>query len=95
MGSTTTDASPEQNPLVTQAIADLAARLGVDQSEVAVVSVEEVEWPDASLGCPDPKKSYAQVLVDGYDIVLSESGVEYHYHSGRGSAPFYCAIPMS
>lgn len=77
------------------AIADLAERVGSDQSEVSVVSVEEVEWPDTSLGCPDPKKAYAQRLVNGYDIVLEVDGTEYHYHGAAGRDPFYCAIPTS
>ncbi len=46
----------EPHPLgkVEGAIADLASRLGVDESIVALVSQEEVTWPDGSLGCPQP-----------------------------------------
>lgn len=77
------------------AISDLAKRVGKDQSEIAVVSVEEVEWPDTSVGCPDPNKAYAQMIVNGYDIVLQVDGREYHYHGAGGEDPFYCAIPTS
>lgn len=77
------------------AIFDLAERVGRDQSEISVVSVEEVEWSDTSLGCPDPKKAYTQMLVNGYDIVLEVDGREYHYHGAAGRDPFYCAIPTS
>lgn len=84
-----------ENDDVQFAISDLAERVGSDQSEISVVSVEEVEWPDTSLGCPDPKKAYAQMLVNGYDIILEVDGKEYHYHGAAGEDPFYCAIPSS
>lgn len=77
-------------PVVEQAIADLASRLGVDPSTIEVVSVEEVDWPDASIGCPQPGMSYAQVLVNGSRIVLRADGTEYAYHQGGTREAFYC-----
>ena len=35
---------------VAKAKQDLAARLGIPESEIAVKSVQETEWPDTSLG---------------------------------------------
>lgn len=80
-----TDASP-----VDIAVADLAERLDVDPADIEVVSIEEVTWPDGSLGCPEPGMAYTQALVDGSRIVLSVDDTEYEYHSGRGGDPFYC-----
>lgn len=76
-----------------QAIADLADRLGVDASEIEVVSVEDVTWPDGSLGCPEPGKMYTQAMVDGQRIVLAHNGEEHTYHAGGDRAPFHCANP--
>jgi hypothetical protein len=41
---------------------------------------EPVDWSDASLGCPEPGRVYAQVIVEGYRIVASvgERTVEVH-----------------
>ena len=78
---------------VAAAIADLALRLGVDESHVTLVSQEEVTWPDGSLGCPQPGMGYAQVLVSGSLVVLQVNGVSYEYHSGGGNDLFYCATP--
>ena len=39
--------------------------LGVDASEVEVVSVEEVTWRDGSRGCAQPGMAYTQALIDG------------------------------
>lgn len=81
---------PPGGTIVEQAIADLAARLGVDPATIEVVSVEEVDWPDASIGCPQPGMSYAQVIVNGTKIVLSVDGTEYAYHQGGSREVFYC-----
>jgi hypothetical protein len=69
---------------VDMATADLAERLGVDPSIIAVVGVEGQTWSDASLGCPEPDRLYAQVLVDGFRILLSVGDDRYEYHSGPG-----------
>ncbi len=71
------------------AIADLAKRLGIDAAAINVVSAEEVTWSDASLGCPEPGKMYAQVLTPGYKIVLEAQGTRYTYH-GSQEKVFLC-----
>jgi hypothetical protein len=72
------------------AVENLASRLGVDTETIEVVSVEEVTWPDGSLGCPDTDMRYTQALVNGQLIVLEFGGTRYEYHSGGGRPPFYC-----
>ena len=76
--------------LVLVAVADLADRLGVAESDVVVVSTESVTWPDRSMGCPLPDMRYEQVPADGALIVLSVDGAMYRYHSGGSRAPFLC-----
>lgn len=73
--------------------ADLAAELGIDQSEIEVVSHESVTWRDGSMGCPEAGGMYTQALVDGYRIVLAAGGEEYHYHGAAGEPPFRCDNP--
>ncbi len=80
----------QSNPMVRQAIQDLAERQSISPEEVEVVSVEEVVWPDTSMGCPHPGMRYAQVLQDGMRIILRVNGREYAYHSGGNRAPFLC-----
>jgi hypothetical protein len=81
------------SPVVDEAVADLANRLGVDPATIAVVSVQDVTWRDSSLGCPEPDRAYALVLRDGQRIVLTADGARYEYHTGGGPA-FYCANPV-
>lgn len=81
------------NPQVATAITDLVVRFGIDVAAVEVVSIEEVTWPDGSVGCPLPGMRYTQALVNGSRIVLKAGGVQYQYNSGGGREPFYCANP--
>lgn len=76
--------------LVAQAVADLAGRLAIAPDAVQVRAVEAVEWPDASLGCPQPGMMYAQVITPGYRIVLEAAGKTYEYHSSH-TYVVYCA----
>ena len=73
-------------------MADLAARLGVDEASIVVVDEQEVEWPDSSVGCPQPGMDYLQVITPGRLIILEVGGTRYEYHAGAG-APFLCENP--
>ncbi len=63
-----------------QARQDLAARLKVEEKEVTG-TWKAVRWPDASLGCPEPDKTYEPVPTPGYLIKLSQGGRTYLYHA--------------
>lgn len=80
---------PDAEPLVQSAREDLSERTGADPGAVAVVSVEAVDWPDASLGCPEPDRLYAQVVTPGYRIVLSADSEQHVYHAST-SRVVYC-----
>jgi len=66
---------------VQAAVADLAQRLGIEQSAVTVASIEEVTWQDASLGNPQPGQFYAQVMTPGYRVFLVAQGGRFEYHT--------------
>jgi hypothetical protein len=80
-------------PQARLAVADLAQRLGVADSEIAVRSVEAVTWRDGSLGCAEKGMAYTQALVEGSRITLEVEGRAYEYHAAGQRAPFYCARP--
>ncbi len=72
----------DRQQMVYLAKEDLSKRLGIPVDSVSVESVDQVDWPDASLGCPEPGKVYAQVITPGYRILLKANGKTYEYHSG-------------
>lgn len=76
------------------AVTDCAQRLGVDAGQVRVVRAVEVTWRDASLGCPQPGRLYAQVLTAGVLVELDVDGARYEYHARRGGEPFWCRTPQ-
>lgn len=84
------EAHPEAVNIATQ---DLSDRLDVDESEIEVVTVEMVIWPDASMGCPHPDMAYKQVPQDGLRIRLEVDGTLYNYHSGGNRPPTLCENP--
>ncbi len=82
----------EAESVVQQARDDLAQRLGIDDAaKIAVVAVEAVDWPDTSLGCPEPGMMYAQVITPGYKILLSHEEEIFVYHSNKENRVVYCS----
>lgn len=68
---------------VLAAIKDLALRLSINESEISVVSYEEVTWPDSCLGLGKPNEVCLQVITPGYLIKLAALGSEYEYHTDQ------------
>ena len=51
-------------------------------------SFECNEWPDSSLGCPQPNTRYMQVTTEGYRIQLQAGDQVYTDHGGGEGKPF-------
>jgi hypothetical protein len=66
------------------ALRDLAAKLGIDECEILLVESGETTWPDASLGMPEPGRMYAQMLTEGFLVVLKAAGKKFEYRFGNG-----------
>lgn len=83
---------PYLQELIDKAKSDLAQRTGIGADEIILHQYMLVTWSDASLGCPKPGMEYAQVLVDGYQIMLQAGLGIYNYHGGGypDSGPFLC-----
>lgn len=82
---------PEAAEAVAAARDDLQTRLGLsDGSAIVVQSVEAVDWPDSSLGCPAPGKMYAQAIKPGFLIILTLDGSEYEYHTNEDTHVVLC-----
>lgn len=83
-GTTSASGWPLQaEAAVRAAVDDLASKRGLAPESVQVVSVMAEEWQDTSLGCPQPRMHYAQIIVQGYRIVLAAGGQQVEYHSDR------------
>ena len=86
-------ANPAAQSLIEKAKADLAQRLSISASQINVRGIQNVLWPDDSLGCPQPGMTYTQALVQGYLIILESQGREFEYHANLKNYIFYCENP--
>ena len=64
-------------------IKQLADNLGLQESDITVVSSKEIEFADACLGVAMEGVMCAQVVTPGRIIVLEANGVEYEYHTSQ------------
>jgi hypothetical protein len=81
---------PGSEEALAAAIADLAEQSGLPADDIQLVSMEAVEWSDASLGCPQEGFMYAQVITPGYLLILEAQGQEYEYHTDRRANVVLC-----
>ncbi|MGQ0760786.1 MAG: hypothetical protein ACT4OT_02030 [Acidobacteriota bacterium] len=72
--------SVEQD-IIGKARHDLAERLKVSQSAIITVSVEQTDFPDASLGAPVEDEMSAQVITPGWRIHLQAGGETFEYRA--------------
>ncbi len=90
-GSSDVTIPSEAQSVVDLVLQDAAIRLGVDASALSVTAIEAMEWPDASLGCPEDGGVYAQVVSPGYQITVTDGSDSLEYHTGLNDAFVSCA----
>ena len=56
------------------AIATVAEFLSIEPDRVTVVSSAAQDFPDSSLGCPQPGMSYLQVITPGHRVLVEADG---------------------
>jgi hypothetical protein len=86
------DAAPA-GPAQETVIKQLAANLGLKESDITVVSNEVVEFPDACLGITMEGVMCAQVITPGRIIVLEANGIQYEYHTSEDGDRVQPATP--
>lgn len=77
--------------LVMRAKRDLAGRRGVSISSITLSHIDAVDWPDSSLGCAESGGAYAQVIIPGYRILLSDGTSTYEYHADSFERAVFCS----
>jgi len=71
------------------AIDALAADLQIAKDRILVDTIRAVDWPDSSVGCPQPGRAYLQVITPGHKITLRANDRIYVVHEAKGQA-FVC-----
>jgi len=89
-----TDEKTEQKQKLTRmAKENLSQILKVKADDIKVVGIEEVVWPDPSMGYGDPNVSYVPLAVPGYKIFLQYNETIYEYHAGNGRVVEPIVVP--
>lgn len=79
-------------PLLEDVLADAAKRAGVNVDQLEVVRSQFVEWPDGSLGCPQPGELYIQMIVPGYWVEIDGPESRYDYRADDGGNFKLCKL---
>lgn len=79
--------SVDEQALVAAAAEQVAQTTNVPAGDVNFVSLEAVEWPDASLGCPQPDMMYAQVITPGYLLLFDAGEQRVEVHTDMSQPP--------
>jgi hypothetical protein len=81
---------PESVAAVDAARQAAATYLGVGPDQLQASRVEAQQWPDASLGCPQPGQLYSQIVTPGYLIVVSSGSHQLEYHTDARGRVVLC-----
>lgn len=65
------------------AMALFASDSGSPAADLKLLSYAPADWPDTSLGCPEPDKSYVQVSTPGWKLLIDRRGEAYEFHTDR------------
>jgi hypothetical protein len=79
-------------PPIQAVMIDAVHQTGLSADHLKVASVEQVTWPDGSLGCPEPDLMYTQMLVPGYRIRIDADGKTLEYHTDKRGTLLLCPL---
>ncbi|MGI9167935.1 MAG: hypothetical protein ACR2G5_16410 [Pyrinomonadaceae bacterium] len=68
---------------------DLAKRLGISESEIAAVSVDETDFPDMALGASTKDEMSGQMITPGWRIRLKAGGQTIEYRANKQQVRLY------
>lgn len=81
-----TDPPPAQSAVEQAVIKQLAANLGLQESDISVLSSEGIEFRDGCLDVDMPDVMCTQVITPGRIIILEANGVQYEYHTSENGS---------
>ena len=70
-------------PAQLKALQALAEALGIPVSEIQVISVEAVDWPNGCLGIQPMGVLCTMNIVPGFRVILEANGSLYDYHTNQ------------
>src|ERR1051326_3086824 len=84
---------PESAAAVEAARQAAATHLGITADQLQASRVEAQQWPDASLGCPQPGQLYSQIVTPGYLVIVTSGNHQLEYHTDARGRVVLCHQP--
>jgi len=66
--------------------------VNVDIDSVSLVSIQQMQWRDSSLGCPRKGLMYLQVITPGYLFLLEADKKQYEFHTNLDQSVILCSV---
>jgi hypothetical protein len=89
-GGTSVTIPPDASSAVDAVMTEASTHLGVSRDQVHVDQVQAQQWPDSSLGCPQPGQLYSQIVTPGFLVMISAGGKQLEYHTDDRSRVMLC-----
>lgn len=70
----------------------LGEKLKVSEAAITLESATEATWGNSSLGCPEKGRMYAQVVTEGWKVLLKVGTKTHEVHVG-GNRVVFCPDP--
>jgi len=64
-------------------------RVGANQSDISLLSIEDMTFPDSNFGASKSDEMSMQVLTDGWRILLSHNEKQAEYRANRSKVRLY------
>lgn len=81
-----TSEQPLAGPVEKAVIKQLAANLGLPESDISVISYEAVEFSDSCMDIVLEDIQCSQVTTPGRVIILEANGIQYRYHTNENGS---------
>ncbi len=89
-GGGTASAGEVPTAVLERLLAEAAVRLGVPVEDVDVERASPWAWPDTAFGCPRKDLAYAQVITEGYWVILSAHDAQLDFRVDRDGDWLLC-----
>lgn len=80
--------STSAEPVVKIVKAALASQLGISETELVLVSAEDVDWPDSCLGVQRPEESCLAAITPGYKVVFETDDIQYQVNTNADGSVY-------
>lgn len=73
-------------PAVQAVLEQVSQQTGVEVQNIEIVTLEQVDWPDACLGLPEGEEACAQVITPGFRVELQVNDQTFEFRTDESGS---------